>query len=169
MKSVTKGRSEMWVGGGGVGVHIFEGRACEALVAYAFRCKTGPQNHWPGRCMQVAVNGKYEPFLPSCQAHAPAPTPHPQSALFCAPKAFVPLVRKGTKGKRGSNSTWCNFVCRHGSQTWGVPNSPFQGLSEYAPYNDPPTHTHTTGHTMDTNQATMTTATKNLPSWRIRY
>ena len=67
---------------------------------------------------------------------------------------------------RGSNRTWCSFVCRHGSclltktgskqhgqcPKWtkisyissvqhadpGIPISPFQGLSEYTPNNPPP-------------------------------
>ena len=72
-----------------------------------------------------------------------------------------------------SNSTWCELICRHGSclltkrgsrqqthrpqrtnsqtncqyskQTWGVPNSPLQGLSEYTPYTPPPPHRDTHG------------------------
>ena len=97
----------------------------------------------PCGCMQVAENGKCKAVSLGCQAHAPAPTSHPQSALFCTPMAFVV--------HRGNKSTWCEFVCRHGSclltkrgskehrhhpkrtkvgrqhsmQTWGVPKSPF--------------------------------------------
>ena len=51
--------------------------------------------HRPSECgalcefMQVAGTGQYEAFWPGCQAddNSPAPTPHPQSELVCAPMA----------------------------------------------------------------------------------
>ena len=62
--------------------------------------KTGLQRLWPLQwtepgvpcgCKQVVANRLYEAFWPSCQARpdSPAPTLHPQSVLFCVPKAFV--------------------------------------------------------------------------------
>ena len=101
----------------------------------------------------------------SCTEHfCPATLPvlshlHP----LCTPRASPFTHQRLLWGIRGSNSPWIEFVCRHGSclltkrgskqhrhrpkQTKishmssvqhadpGVPNSPFQGLSEYTPQN----------------------------------
>ena len=93
----------------------------------------------------------------------------------------------------GSNGAWCEFVYRHGRYLLtkrgseqhrhcpkqmkisnissvqhadlGVPNSPFQGLSECTPHPPPPP----SGHTRGKNKATMTTTTENPPSWRKTF
>ena len=46
-------------------------------------------------------------------------------------------------------------------QTQGVPNSPFQGLSKYNP------HTPPLGHSVGTNEATITAIPENAPCWHI--
>ena len=130
---------------------IHAGKLCWGAL---YDPKTGLQKQWPQQwtefgvpcgCMQVAVNRLYEAFWPSCQArpNSPAPTLHPQSALFSAP--FLWCI--------GQSNTLREFVCGHDSclltkrgskqhrhrpkwtkvsnissvqhQTWVVPNSPF--------------------------------------------
>ena len=75
-----------------------------------FNPKTGLQKQWPQQftecgalweCMQVAGTRQYNAFWPGCQAQcdSPAPTLHPQSEFFCAPKAFV--VHRGKQQHGG--------------------------------------------------------------------
>ena len=45
-------------------------------------------------------------------------------------------------------------------QTWGVPNSPFQWLSEYTPHTPPPL-----GNSAGTNEATKAPTPENAPCW----